>query len=382
MPPVNLLIKPASGLCNMECDYCFYCDESEKRRQASYGFMSKETLINVMRKTLSYGEQSVGIAFQGGEPTLCGIDFFEEAVRCVKQYNVNNLKIEYALQTNGYSITEEWCEFFKKNHFLVGLSVDGMEETHDKYRHSKKGKGTYQKVLNAARLMKKSGVDFNILTVVNKETAENIISIYKEYKRNGWEYLQFIACLDPLGETRGQREYSLTPKAYGEFLIKLFHLWYKDWKRGKQPYIRQFENYIGILLKYEPESCEQRGICGIQNVVEADGGVYPCDFYVLDEFKLGNLNQDTMAKIQERRSEIGFVDRSLNHSEDCRQCRWFSLCRGGCYRCREGVVDNYFCESYRMFFENCFTQMEEISRFLLATRYIGAGDGRGFHNIK
>ena len=244
-----------------------------------------------------------------------------------------------------------------------------MEGTHDKYRHSKNGEGTYQKVLHAARLMKKSGVDFNILTVVNRETAENIVPIYKEYKRNGWEYLQFIACLDPLGETRGQREYSLTPKAYGEFLIKLFQLWYKDWKRGKQPYIRQFENYIGIMLKYEPESCEQRGVCGIQYVVEADGGVYPCDFYVLDEFRLGNLNQDTMAKIQERRSEIGFVERSQNHSEDCKQCRWFSLCRGGCYRCREGVKDNYFCESYRMLFESCFAQMEEISRFLFTTRY-------------
>jgi uncharacterized protein len=353
----------------MECDYCFYCDETEKRKQASYGLMSKETLANVIRKALAYGEQSVGIAFQGGEPTLCGIGFFEEAVRLVKQYNVNNLKIDFALQTNGYAITEEWCEFFKKNHFLVGLSVDGMEETHDKYRHGKTGEGTYQKVLQAARLMKKNGVDFNILTVVNKETAENIIPIYKEYKRNGWEYLQFIACLDPLGEIRGQREYSLTPKAYGEFLVKLFHLWYKDWKRGKQPYIRQFENYIGILLKYEPESCEQRGVCGIQYVVEADGGVYPCDFYVLDDFKLGNLNQDTMVRIQENRSEIGFVERSLNHSEDCKQCRWFSLCRGGCYRCREGVKDNYFCESYQMLFENCFAQMEEISRFLFTTRY-------------
>ena len=369
MPPVNLLIKPASGLCNMECDYCFYCDETQKRKQASYGLMSKETLENVIRKAFSYAEQSVGIAFQGGEPTLCGIDFFEEAVRLVKQYNVNNLKIEFALQTNGYAITEEWCEFFKKNHFLVGLSVDGTEATHDKYRHNKNGEGTYQKVLQAARLMKKNGVEFNILTVVNKETAENIDSIYKEYKRNGWEYLQFIACLDPIGEIRGQREYSLTPKAYGEFLVRLFHLWYKDWKRGKQPYIRQFENYIGILLKYEPESCEQRGVCGIQNVVEADGGVYPCDFYVLDDFKLGNLNQDTMGKIQERRSEIGFIERSQNHSEDCRQCRWFSLCRGGCYRCRDGMEDNYFCESYRMLFENCFAQMEEISRFLFTTRY-------------
>ena len=206
-------------------------------------------------------------------------------------------------------------------------------------------------------------MEYNILTVVHKDVAENIREIYKDYQRKGWNYLQFITCLDPLGEKRGQERYSLLPEAYGRFLTELFRLWYKDWKRNRQPFIRQFENYIGILAGYQPESCEQRGICGIQNVVEADGSVYTCDFYVLDEFCLGNLNKDSMADIQKKREEIGFIDRSRNHSKECRECRWFALCRGGCYRSREGEKDNYFCAGYQYFFENCYSQLEEIAKF-------------------
>lgn len=136
------------------------------------------------------------------------------------------------------------------------------------------------------------GMEYNILTVVNQKTAYNIKEIYREYQRNGWKYQQYIACLEPIGEEQGQKEYALTPKLYGEFLINLFELWYMDYKKGMQPYIRMFENYIGILLGYCPEACEQNGTCQIQNVVEADGSVYPCDFYALDEYWLGNFNTD------------------------------------------------------------------------------------------
>lgn len=362
MPQVNLLIKPASGMCNMQCDYCFYCDEAEKRKQASFGMMSLETAENVLRKTLRYADGSCTIAFQGGEPTLCGLSFYEHVVTFVEQYKRPDLQVLYALQTNGYAIDDAWCRFFKQHHFLVGLSVDGTEAFHDKYRHDHQGKGTYQRVCKAAELFDRYGVEYNILTVVHKDTAENIREIYKAYQRRGWKYLQFIACLDPLGEEKGQRPYSLLPETYGRFLIELFGLWYKDWRRGRQPYIRQFENYIGMLAGHQPESCEQRGICGIQHVVEADGSLYPCDFYALDELCLGNLNQNSMMDIQKERTRLGFVERSKNHSKACRACRWFGLCRGGCYRNREGDADNYFCAGYQCFFEQCYDGMVEIAK--------------------
>lgn len=371
MPPVNVMIKPASGQCNMKCDYCFYCDEMHKRAQKSFGIMTKETLKNVIRKSVLSAEQFCTIAFQGGEPTLAGIDFFQEAVRLAQKYNKNHIRIEYALQTNGYALTSEWCRFLKRHHFLVGLSVDGTENIHNRYRHSAGGTPTYGRVLQAAVMLEEFQVDFNILTVVHKETAREIKTIYKEYKRRNWNWLQFITCLDPLGEIRGKEDYSLMPEDYGQFLVDLFELWYQDYRRGEQPYIRQFENYVSILLGYPPESCEQRGVCSIQNVIEADGSVYPCDFYVLDEYCLGNLNHHSMKEIGEKRKESGFMERTFHHPKMCRECQWFLLCRGGCFRSRreagenmEGV--NYFCKGYQMFFEACFDRLrciaEEIRR--------------------
>lgn len=344
----------------MHCDYCFYCDEAEKRKQASYGMMSRETLERVLGKALRYAEGICTIAFQGGEPTLCGLDFFHHVIEVVERQKHRNLQVQYALQTNGYGINEEWCAFFREHHFLIGLSVDGTQACHDRYRHDHSGHGTYERVCHAAELFDRYGVEYNILTVVHRETAAHIREIYRAYQHRGWNYLQFIACLDPLGEEKGQMPYSLLPEDYGKFLTELFGLWYKDWRRGRQPYIRQFENYIGILAGYEPESCEQRGVCGFQQVIEADGSVYPCDFYALDEWRLGNLNQDSFEEITKKREELGFVARSLNHSDACRACRWFGLCRGGCYRNRENA-DNYFCQAYQMFFTQCYDRMVEIA---------------------
>lgn len=366
MPAIHVMIKPASGLCNMRCRYCFYADEMENRSQASYGIMSVETLENVIRETLAFAEGSCTIAFQGGEPTLAGLDFFRECIRLEQKYNTKNVVIEHALQTNGYVLDEEWCRFFAENHFLIGLSVDGIKATHDCYRKDAQGQDTYFRVLEAAKKLEAAGVDFNVLTVVNGKTAPKIRRIYENYKKLGFSWQQYIACLDPIGEAQGQQEYSLTPEAYGKFLIELFELWELDVKQGKQPYIRQFENYVGILMGRYPESCEQRGVCSFQNIVEADGSVYPCDFYVLDQWRLGNLNEDTFETIHKRRLESGFVEASYNHTEGCKSCRYFMICRGGCRRHREQTGDrtgeNYFCESYRMFFDACLPGLKEIAR--------------------
>ena len=369
MPPLSVLMKPSSGMCNMRCDYCFYCDEAKKREEESRGFMTEQTLKNVIRKTMLRAEGSVSYAYQGGEPTLRGLDFFRKAVEYQKQYNKSRLRVDNALQTNGYALDEDWCRFLKENHFLVGLSVDGTEEIHDSYRHSAGGSATYSRILHSAELMERCGVDFNILTVVTRKVAAHIEEIYEEYRRRGWMYQQYIACLDPLGEERGKNEYSLLPEQYGKFLTDLFDLWYQDWKKGRQPYIRQFENYVGILLGYWPEACDQRGTCGIQTVVEADGSVYPCDFYMLDEYCLGNFNENRLEDIDRARREIGFIERSEKLTDACRKCPYFQICRGGCQRNREfngqlGGYENYFCQGYRMFFGSCLERMQEIAKSL------------------
>ena len=366
MPPICVMMKPASGMCNMSCDYCFYCDEMHKREQQSFGFMSEETLKNIIRKTILKAEGSISYAFQGGEPTLRGLDFFKKVVEYEKKYNRNGIRVQYALQTNGFVIDENWCHFFKENDFLIGVSIDGTKETHDSYRHGKDGSPTYDRILQTTKMLDAYGVDYNILTVVHQKVAEHITEIYAQYKELGWKYQQYIACLDPLGEEHGQNEYALTPEQYGRFLIELFDLWYADWKVGKQPVIRQFENYIAVLLGYLPESCDQRGSCGIQNVVEADGSVYPCDFYMLDEYRLGNFNENRYEDINEKREKIGFIQRSLNGNETCKACKYYKICRGGCMRNRDfnpetGNYENYFCRSYQLFFENCLEKMQEMA---------------------
>lgn len=362
MPPVNLLIKPASGNCNMRCTYCFYYDIMSKRKQASYGFMSLETLERVIQKALSYAEGSCTIAYQGGEPSLCGLAFFEKSLEFQKKYNVNQVKIHNAFQTNGYGLTREWVGFFAQNKVLVGVSLDGGPKLHDCYRRNLKGEGTFFKIMENIKLLKKAGVEFNILSVVNGKTAPSIKKTYKFYERNGFDYLQFIPCLDPLGETPGGREYSLTPQIYGQFLIDLFELWFDDLKKGKQPYIRQFENYIAILAGKKPESCDMNGICSVQYTIEADGSVYPCDFYVIDKYYLGNLGKNFMAEIDNAREESSFIKDSMKKEEICRDCKYGFICRGGCRRTRAGEENHqYFCESYKMFFDAYLPVLLEIA---------------------
>lgn len=383
MYSLGVMLKPASGQCNMHCDYCFYCDEMEQRAQASYGFMSEETLQNVIRKTMLNADREISFSYQGGEPTLAGLAFFEKAVELQRKYNRKGIRVHNALQTNGYALNEKWCQFFARHQFLIGLSIDGVQETHDAYRHRKlaydgllKEKnapnlkmnrpGTYEHALHAADLLKRYGVDFNILTVVNRQTAARIEDIYEDYRRRGWNYQQYIICLPPMGQALSDSAYVLSAEEYGDFLIRLFHLWYRDWKKNRQPYIRQFENWIGMLAGYPPEACDQHGTCGIQYVVEADGSVYPCDFYMLDEYRLGNLNENRVAQLDEARVQIKFVERSFALDPSCRECRYYFLCRGGCQRCRKAVSGqrvyrNMWCESYRMFFDACLKEMQEVA---------------------
>lgn len=365
MPLLQLLIKPASGSCNMRCNYCFYMDEMENRACASYGYMTIETLELLVKKALEYADGVCTFAFQGGEPTLVGIEFYEELLRLQKRYNTKKIRIDNVLQTNGYALDEKWAAFFAENHFLVGLSVDGIGTTHNAWRKDVNGNDTFERVMKAAELLRRAGAEFNVLTVVNNKTAARVSRIYQFYKKNGFAYQQYIACLNPLHAEK-EPEYALTPEAYGKFMSELFDLWYLDLTKGQQPYIRQFENYVGILLGAEPEACEMKGLCGNQNVVEADGSVYPCDFYVLDDYKIGNVREDSFEQILENSIAMKFTEKSVITDKECRECKYFPLCRGGCGRHRmdaEGkrTGRNRFCRSYQMFFNAALPRLLDIA---------------------
>jgi uncharacterized protein len=349
---LHVLVKPASGNCNMNCSYCFFNDIIKNRSVRTYGNMSTETLENIVGKSLRHAGKNCTIAFQGGEPTLAGLDFYRNLISMQKKHNVNRVAVQNAIQTNGLLIDGEWASFFAENNFLVGLSIDGDRALHDRLRKDKFGNGTYTRVVRAAAVLEQCGVAYNVLSVVTAPMVRKIGHIYEDYKAHQWFYMQFIPCLDPLGEAPGNHPDSLTPGDYAEFLKVLFGLWYDDVSRGNFVYIRYFQNLINIIKGFQPESCAMGGSCSLQYIVEADGGIYPCDYYVTDQYRIGNLNTDSFAQIDKNREALGFIKQS-KMAEDCRSCSWAWLCRGGCRRNREtqkGIGLNYYCAAYKDFF--------------------------------
>ncbi len=371
MPPISLLVKPASGNCNMRCHYCFYTDETKNRAIPSMGIMSIETMKTIVDKALAFADGDCSFAFQGGEPSLAGLPFFQALTDYVKYHpNPKKVRIHYSFQTNGYNLTEDWAKWFAENQVLVGVSLDGPKEIHDRYRVDHAGKGTYQQVMASIHLFEKYHVDYNILTVVTSATSRHGQQVYNFFKKNDFRYQQYIECLDPIGEFQGGYEYSLTPERYEEFLKTIFDSWYLDMKAGRYVYNRYFENLMLIIARQGAESCNMRGVCGAQWVIEADGSIYPCDFYALDEWYLGNITTDSFENMEHQRQTLGFIEWSKQIPEDCKKCRYFGLCRNGCRRNREPVTStstqkNYFCSAYKNFIEYAYPRLVEIYQMLV-----------------
>ena len=367
MSPLSLLIKPASGSCNMRCRYCFYADEMTHRDVPLRGIMTSETARLLIDKALEYADGACTFAFQGGEPTLAGLSFFRDLSEYVrKSPTARILHIEYALQTNGLTLDDTWCGWLSENRVLVGISMDGPKDLHDSNRLDAAGKGTFNRVAAAVRLLEKAGIDYNILTVVNGSNARRAQRLYRFFTESGCQYQQYIECLDPLGCEPGRQSYSLTPERYGSFLKQLFDVWYQDVSAGKTVHNRYFENLLMMLRGGEPESCNMRGVCSEQWVIEADGSVYPCDFYVLDQWRLGSIQENSFAEMAAMRERLGFVETSRQLPEECGKCRWYPLCRNGCRRSRVSTQDgqpgkNYFCAAYQAFFDYAYPRLRELS---------------------
>lgn len=361
MPPRFLLVKPASGKCNLRCRYCFYTDESSLRECSDHGMMTEQTLETITRKALEDAQDQCTLGFQGGEPTLRGLPFFEKAVEFQKQYNINHVQISNAFQTNGILVDEKWAVFFKKNNFLVGLSIDGTSVVHNKNRRDTKGEGSLRRVMRAAQIMQRAKVDLNILTVVTDDTVSRTERIYDFFMEHGFFWQQYIPCLDPLGK----EERWLSAVSYGEFIIRLYAKWAHDIRQGRFVNIRLFNNYIRMLNGQPPDTCSMMGRCAAQYVVEADGSVYPCDFYAMDPYYLGNLLTDSFEDVDRRLKEIRFIETSDRIDPVCGNCKYYSLCRGGCRRNRESengrLLRTRFCESYRMFFDQTWDDIIELA---------------------
>lgn len=355
MPALSIMLKPASSMCNLRCKYCFYHDISDNREIFSYGMMSDNTAKSVIEKALKLADgDNLYFTFQGGEPTLIGLDFFKKFVSTVKMLNNRNSQVFYALQTNGTLIDEQWAGFFKANGFLIGLSLDGDCQDNS-LRVDSDENNCFPSVMRTIEIFLRYEIEFNILTVATARTGENIERIYNWFKMQGLKYLQFVPCLRPFGDN-SESELYMSVRQYGDYLVRLFDLYTNDYLKGEYVSVRQFDNIIRMYLGGKPEQCGVSGQCSPQFVVESDGSVFPCDFYCVDEWLLGNINKIGFDAMAQSDLAFKFIRESFDIKSECRSCHYFALCRGGgCKRNRVGID---YCEAYKKFFDTCLPQFK------------------------
>lgn len=336
MRQLTALVKPASSACNLKCGYCFYCDEASARSGCGKGFMSIDTAKNLIKKVFDFcGSDSViSFMFQGGEPLLAGLRFFEDFVAAAQDLKTDGSTLRFSLQTNGTLIDDGFCEFFKRNGFLIGVSIDGKKPLHDSHRC-----GSFDKAMNGVSLLRKHGVDFNILSVITAGTDAN--ELFDFYIENNFRDVQPIYCLDPLSGEK--TEYSLGARELARFQKRLFNRWFAEVSSGGRMYIRDFDNILSLLTTGRAEQCGASGRCNAQLVVEADGTCYPCDFYCLDEFECLNINEATVDDILRCDGLRRFFEHTEPENKLCLSCPVRSVCGGGCkrYRSLYNQLDGY-----------------------------------------
>ena len=364
MPALQIMLKPASAACNLRCAYCFYREEADSRTCPDCGIMTENTARQIIRKTLDYAghvsDSHVSFAFQGGEPTLAGLPFFRNFVRIVQEENHFHIPVDFSLQTNGTKLNDEFAAFLAKEHFLVGLSLDGIRAVHDRYRTDAAGHGTYDAVLRASHLLREHRVPYNILCVVTDALCMHGDAVWNTLSPYG--HLQFIPCLPPM--TENAVSYAPEPEHYAQFLDAVFRGYYRNFRRGTFVSVRTFDNWLNLLLRRPPESCAMCGSCMPSLVIESDGDAYPCDFYALDDVLLGNLcvadtTIDTLLSSEKMRD---FLAPSHAVPDTCRTCRYYPLCRNGCRRERtEKDGRTRHCAAYRTFFDRHIGQLEDMA---------------------
>lgn len=373
----SFLIKPASSLCNLRCRYCFYADVSARRSVPSYGLMSREVMEAVLKKI--YGELKAGdevaFSFQGGEPTLAGLAFFQSFVEAANRENPG-IHPHYSIQTNGILLDEDWCRFLLENHFLVGLSLDGNGGLHDKNRTDPSGRGTWKRVMAAKRLLEKEGVPYNVLWVLTEETARHPEQVWRFLREQKIGFVQFIPCLGELeepeeprkpegSEEEGTAPWVLTPRRFASFYIGLFRLWSQAFLAGEYRSVKFFDDLLNLLAYRRVTACGFTGSCQNQMVIEADGSVYPCDFFVLDRWRLGNLTAELPSALQAGEGAEAFLSRKRPDRAPCGGCPYENFCHGGCPRMYGSLVERAtgFC-GYREFLTRCRGPIEQIAALL------------------
>jgi uncharacterized protein len=395
----HVMAKPIGPLCNLDCSYCFYLSKEKLLETCNKWQMSDEVLEEFIKQYIQgQTHDEIVFSWQGGEPTLCGLDFFKKVVALEKKYCPPGKRVENDLQTNGTLLNDEWCEFLRENHFLVGLSIDGPRELHDKYRLDKKGEPTFDKVFNAAKLLRKHGVPFNTLSTVNFDNAKHPLEVYRFLRDEICpRAIQFNPVVEvkvfedtappfwgsfeppkmdspmamPGTEYSIVTDWSVNADDYGYFLSRIFDEWHaKDIGRT---FVYNFECAISQWMGIYGVMCTFGPICGKGMAIEHDGDVYSCDHFVYPEYKLGSVKQDDLAEmvLSDDQRNFGF-SKGETLPGYCKECEFLFACHGECPKNRilstpDGEPGlNFLCSGLKKYFQHIKPYVDDISNQIKA----------------
>ena len=394
----QILAKPTGAVCNLDCKYCFFLSK-EMLYPGSRFRMADEMLEEYIRQYIqAQAIPQVTIAWQGGEPTLMGLDFFRRSVAYVEKYKKPNMRVEYTIQTNGTTLDDTWGRFFRKHKFLVGISIDGPREMHDAYRVDKGGKGTLKRVLRGLEMLKKHKVDFNILCTVHTANADHPTEVYRFFRDDlEAEFIQFIPIVERASEETlstanqgwgerpgGERplyiqagdlvtERTVRPEQYGRFLSGVFDEWVRH--DVASVYVQHFDLALGAWVGEPAAVCIFAPTCGTALAIEHNGDLYACDHFVEPDYFLGNIQDTPMIELvfSEKQRQFG-LDKRDTLPAYCRECEVRFACHGGCPKNR--FIDtpdgepglNYLCAGYKAFFEHIRLPMNTMAELLRRDR--------------
>ncbi len=379
-PAFHVMAKPTGSRCNLDCDYCFFLKKERLYPDSSFT-MTDEVMEQYIRQTIeAHQVPEVTIAWQGGEPTLMGLDFFRRAVEVEKKYARPGMRIENTLQTNGVLMDDEWCRFFHDNNFLVGLSLDGPRELHDAYRHDQGGHSVFDKVVRAVRLMQQHRVEFNILCTVNAVNSEQPLELYRFFRDElKTPYLQFIPIVERANETGDQTGTEVTgrsvrPAQYGRFLNTIFDEWVK--RDVGRMFVQFFDGVLASYVRGRSSLCILSPTCGEGVALEHNGDVYSCDHFVEPGYLLGNIGETPLAELVSSQQQWQFgAAKSSSLPKYCRECEFLFTCHGECPKNRVLTTPdgepglNWLCEGLKEFFAHTEKSMQIMAELLRRGQY-------------
>ncbi|MCJ7558844.1 MAG: anaerobic sulfatase maturase [Gammaproteobacteria bacterium] len=378
-PAFHLLAKPAGAICNLGCKYCFFLSKENLYPGSSFR-MPNDILEDYIRQYIqSQRVPEATISWQGGEPTIMGLDFFRRSVEYAEKYKKTGMTIQYTLQTNGTLLDDEWCQFFRENNFLVGLSLDGPRELHDVYRVDKGGNPTFDRVMRGLRLMQGHAVQFNILACVHAANADHPLDVYRFFRDEaGAEFIQFIPIVERDNETGFQEGNKVTDRSvraeqYGTFLITIFDEWVR--RDVGRIFVQIFDVSLAAWVGEPPGLCIFSPTCGTALALEHNGDLYSCDHFVEPGYLLGNIREQSMIDLvaSEKQRRFG-LDKLNTLPLYCQKCSVRFACQGGCPKNRfietpDGESGlNYLCAGYKAFFEHIDQPMRTMAELLRRNR--------------